>query len=391
MISLITLAVTCLVGLVWMSRHLLISRENRKGPPLGPEAPGPPASAPRISVIVAAKDEQDNIETCLRTLMEQDYPDFEVLVCNDRSEDGTGAIVERIAAEDARVRLLNIDRLPDGWYGKSHAMHVGIADTRSEWICMIDADCRQTSPRTLSVAVQYAIDHGADLLSVLPTMEMRGFWENVVQPICGGVMMIWFNPDKVNDPRRPNAYANGAFILMKRTAYDAIGGHEAIKGCASEDMHLARQVKSSGLNLRVVRSAGLYLVRMYTSLGQIVRGWTRIFFGTFGTFRRLIVSLLVVSVMGLVPYLAGALGFALAASGAGPMGLWLACGIAGAAAAAMQLSVIFRFYRIAGGRRALAWTYPLGCLVVLAILVIAIAKLRPGARLVWRGTSYQTP
>ena len=390
-LSVVILVVNCLVALVWTSRHYLVYQEKRKGAPLGPAHPGPPNEAPKISVVVAAKDEQDNIEQCVRTMLVQDYPSFDVLVCNDRSEDDTAAIVERLAAEDPRVRLLNIEHLPDGWCGKNNAMQTGIGTTDGEWICMIDADCRQISPRTLSVAMQHAQDHDADLLSVLPTLEMCGFWENVVQPVCGGVMMIWFNPDKVNDPARPDAYANGAFMLMKRSAYEAVGRHETVKDRVNEDMHLALRVKTSGLSLRVVRSRDLYVVRMYTSLRKIVRGWSRIFYGTFCTFRRLLVSLLVLVFMGLLPYAAAGLGFALGAAGTGPTGVWLACGIVGAVGAAMQISVIGRFYKLIQARPGLCWTYPIGCAAAVLAVLLGMGKLRRGATVVWRGTTYSGP
>ncbi|OPX22022.1 MAG: hypothetical protein B1H04_05635, partial [Planctomycetales bacterium 4484_123] len=144
----------------------------------------------------AAKDEQANIGRCVRTLLEQDYPDFEVIVVNDRSTDETAEIVQRLAEEDRRLRLINVGELPAGWCGKNHAMHVGIARARGEYICMMDADCRQTSRHSLRAAVAYALDSGTDLLSVLPNLELVGFWENVVQPVCGGIMMIWFSPEK---------------------------------------------------------------------------------------------------------------------------------------------------------------------------------------------------
>ena len=377
-----------LVALVWVSRHYLIWRERRNDSRLSPDYPGPPDDAPFIHVFVAAKDEADNIEPCVRSMLEQDYPNFSVTVCNDRSTDATGEIVERIAAEDPRVSLLNIERLPEGWCGKNNAMQTGICSTNSEWICMIDADCRQTSTRTLSTAMQYAADTDADLLSVLPDLDMRGFWEYAIQPVCGGVMMIWFRPDRVNDPNHPSAYANGAFMLMKRSAYEAIGRHERIKGEVNEDMHMADLVKKAGLNLRVVRSGGLYRVRMYTSLRSIVRGWARIFFGTFGTLKRLTLSFLLMTVMGLVPYVAAILGLSMGAAGAQGASLWWALGIAGAAGVVIQISVIFRFYRLIGARPLLAWSYPLGCLVVLLSLSIALSKLRKGAKVTWRGTSY---
>ena len=381
-------SMACLVGLIWISRHVMICVERRKGFLLSADYDGPPVDAPRICVVVAAKDEQDNIEACVRTMLDQDYPNYELLVCNDRSEDATAEIVEALAAKNPSVRLLNIEQLPDGWCGKNNAMQQGIATTDGEWICMIDADCTQTSPRTLSTALQYAIDTNADLLSVLPALEMRGFWENVIQPVCSGVMMIYFTPEKVNNPKKSNAYANGAFMLIKRTAYEQIGTHAAVKGEVNEDMHMAAILKRAGLNLRVTRNDGLYKVRMYTSLGAITRGWSRIFYGTFGTLRRLCTALAVLLIVSLLPYVCTAVGLSLAGGASEAAGWWAACGFAGAATVMIQLSVMFRFYALVGARKSLFFTYPLGSLIAIYAVISALLKLRKGATVTWRGTSY---
>lgn len=384
----ILVALNAVAALVWLSRHLMIAREKRAGFSLTPSAGGPPAQPPLVSVLVAAKDEEACIEACLRSMLRQDYPNFELIVCNDRSTDRTSEIVRRIAAEDARVRLVNIEQLPEGWCGKNNAMRTGIATAAGQWLCMIDADCRQTSPRTLSVAVQHALDSGADLLSVLPRLEMKGFWENVVQPVCGGVMMIWFHPDSVNDPAQPSAYANGAFILVRRETYDAIGGHQAVRDKLNEDMHMARLTKEHGFKLRVVKSEGLYLVRMYTSLSQIIRGWSRIFYGTFGTLRRLSVSLLAIVLMGLLPHASTLAGLAGLAAGWQPSWAWLALTAGGAAGSALQLTAILRFYRLIGAQASLFWTYPIGSAVAAWTVVLALTKLRRGAKVVWKSTGY---
>ena len=373
---------------VWGSRHLLILAERRRDSLLRADRASGKADLPFVSVVVAAKDEAENIETCVRTMLEQDYGDFEMIVVNDRSTDATGEIVRSIAAEDRRLRLIDVEDLPDGWCGKNNAMQRGIAAARGDWICMIDADCRQTSTRSLAAAMAYALETDADLLSVLPNLEMKGFWENVVQPVCGGIMMIWFSPVKVNDASRGHAYANGAFMLMRRSAYERVGTHEAVKDKVNEDMHLAALVKAAGLKLRVIRNAGLYLVRMYTSLGEIVRGWGRIFYGTFGTLRRLTVSLAVLVGLGFAPWAAALVGLLAVAAGRPAASLAGACAAVGSAAAVMQLSVIYRFYRLIGARSSLAWTYPLGCAVGMASLLVAMGKLRKGSAVVWRNTTY---
>ena len=384
----ILIALSSLVLLVWISRHLLIWTERRRDSLLRADRADGVADLPPVSIVVAAKDEEENIAACVRTMLEQDYPQLEMIVVNDRSEDRTAEIVEQIAAEDDRLRLVNIEHLPEGWCGKNHAMQNGTAQAQHEWICMIDADCRQLSRRSLAAAVAYALETRADLLSVLPNLEMKGFWENIVQPVCSGVMMIWFNPEKVNDPTRKHAYANGAFMLMRREAYEKIGRHEAVKDKVNEDMHMAAAVKAGGLKLRVIRNDGLYLVRMYTSLGEILRGWSRIFFGTFGTLRRLAISLAVLLFLGLLPYATALLGLIALAAGAGARGVAAASVLVGSAAAVMQLSVIFRFYRLINARASLAWTYPIGCAMGIIALARAIAQLRSGARLTWRNTTY---
>jgi chlorobactene glucosyltransferase len=379
-----------LACLVWTSRHIMVNIEKRKGFELEGSYAGPPTGAPFISVLVAAKDEQDNIETCVRTMLSQDYPAFELIVCNDRSTDRTAAIVEEIAKQDSRVRLVNIESLPTGWFGKNNAMQTGIKLAKGDWICMIDADCRQTSNRTLSVAMQYAFNKRADMLSVLPSLEMKTFWEFVIQPVCSGVMMIWFHPDKVNNPAKPNAYANGAFMLMSRQTYQAIGTHQAVRQCLNEDMHMARITKEKGMSLRVVRGPSLCGVRMYTSFNQMLKGWSRIFLGTFGTLKRLSISLTVMVVMGLLPYVEAAVGLTTFSLSSSPSCLWLASGLLGLAAAMLQLTVIYRFYRLVGARPGLAWTYPIGSIIVIVALIMSLSRLRKGSSVVWRGSTCTT-
>jgi chlorobactene glucosyltransferase len=377
-----------LIALVWTTRHLLLGRESKGGVVLTPNLPGPPNPAPRMSLIVAGKDEEANIESCVRSLLMQDYPNFEVIACNDRSRDRTGEILDRLAAEDQRLRVIHIADLPDGWKGKNHAVHQASRLAEGQYLFFTDADCRQISPRTISVAMQYLQDTGAGLLSILPNLNMRGFWENAVQPACSGVMMIWFRPDKVNNPAKPHAYANGAFMLMRRDAYDRIGGHEAVRDALQEDMTIARKVKQAGLGLTVTRSDGLYDVRMYTSIQQIIAGWTRIFYGSFPTLGRLCLSLLLVLMMGVLPYVTAAVGLSLAAAGTAPVGWWKACGIVGLAAVLIHLSVIARYYHLIRARTSFFWTYSLGALLMVYILLRAMSKHLPGAKVTWKGTIY---
>ncbi len=237
--------------------------------------------------------------------------------------------------------------------------------------------------------MQEMASRGVGLLSILPNLAMKGFWENAIQPACSGVMMVWFEPAKVNHPAKPHAYANGAFILIRREVYDAVGGHEAIRDVLQEDMTLARRVKHAGLGLAVARSVGLYDVRMYTTLGQILRGWRRIFFGSFPSVAKLSLPLLLIVMMCLFPYAVAAAGFSLWATGAAYPCSWLTAGIVATATALLQLSVIFRYYKLIYADPKFFWTYPLGGFIMACVLLAAMTKHIPGAKLTWKGTAYR--
>ena len=161
------LVLAALVLLVWVSRHLTLSGIVRRQDTLRPDDQYPlPDNPPKVSIVVPAKDEQDNIAECIATLLAQDYPNFEIIVVDDRSTDRTAEIAGELADQDGRIRLVRIDDLPPGWFGKSHAMCLGAAETSGEWLRFVDADCRQTvgSVRT---AVGYTLSRGGDMLTIM--------------------------------------------------------------------------------------------------------------------------------------------------------------------------------------------------------------------------------
>ncbi len=384
------LAITGAACLVWTSRHLQLSAAQRLMPPLdsGMFARST-RPLPAVTWLVAAKDEADNIEACLRSLAGQDYPDLRIIAVNDRSTDGTGPIMDRLAAEHPRVSVVHVSALRDGWFGKNNAMREGVAQATGPWLCFTDADCVQVSPRSLAVAMHYALEKSVDFLSVLPAHETKSFWEGVVQPACSGIMMIWFNPMRVNDPKRRTAYANGAFMLMTRACYDAIGGHDAVKTQLNEDMHMARLAKEAGLRLAVVSNVDLYTVRMYDRFAQIRAGWSRIFYGCFGTMRRLAVTALVVAVFSLLPWAALAASVTATAIGWARWSGWpLLAGLSGLTCLVQQ-TVMFRFYRMNRLKAWYALAYPIGAAVGLWALFGSMRRAAGSGSITWRGTTYR--
>jgi cellulose synthase/poly-beta-1,6-N-acetylglucosamine synthase-like glycosyltransferase len=195
----------------------------------------------------------------------------------------------------------------------------------------------------------------------------------------------------VNDPRHPAAYDNGAFMLMTRRCYEAIGGHEAVRAQVNEDMHMARLAKAHGQRLVVVQGEDLYTVRMYSKLSEIWRGWTRIFYGCFGTFRRLRVTLILLMATNLFPYAsfliaAGAL-LARGWTEAGPG--WQSVGLLSAVVILLQQTVIARFYKLSHANPWLAPTFMLGAMICMGMLVNAMLKLGGRTTVSWRGDTYR--
>lgn len=376
------------VGLEWIARNLLALRFWRAMFHLQADYPITLETWPSLSVVVPARDEQSNIESCLTSLLAQDYPDLEVIAVNDRSTDDTGRIARDIAARDSRLRVVEIASLPDGWCGKNHAMQGGIEQAGGEWILMHDADCRQVCPGTLRLAMQYAVDTQADMVSLLPEHQYESFWERYLLPVLTGVLMIWFRPSRVNNPRRREAFANGMFMLIRRQAYEAIGTHQAVRGSLIEDIDIARLVKGRGLKLQVAPSTGLFTVRMYISLAQIVRGWERIFVGAFRSVWGLTKALGVLVGRGLTPAVTACIGWVMVAAGAAPAWWWQVAAIVGSVSLLAQLIMAARFFSHLKSRWVYGLTYPVACVIVSVLLIKAMFKLRPGGRIIWRDTVY---
>ncbi len=178
---------------------------------------------------------------------------------------------------DLRIHVLTIQRLPAGWTGKTHALQRAAREARGDWFWFIDADTDH-APESLSTLMEYARSQGASLVSLLPELRCETFWEKVVQPLAAIALMQSFPLNVVNDDRSRLAFANGQYILIERPAYLAAGGHEAVRDRFVEDIALAKRVKGLGLPIRVALARGLVTCRMYSSLAQLVRGWSRILY-----------------------------------------------------------------------------------------------------------------
>jgi chlorobactene glucosyltransferase len=350
----------------------------------------PDENWPLLSVIIPARNEERNIAACVGALLAQDYPHYEIIVIDDRSEDGTGQILEGLARQDRRLRVIRGVELPGGWAGKPHALWQGAAQARGDWLCFIDADTF-AEPGLLSAAYAMAAQTGADLFTILTSQELGSFWEKVILPLVFTALSVGFSPRRVNDPRRPDAIANGQFLLFRRRAYQAIGGHQAVKASIVEDKDLATLIKRAGLCLVVADGRSVARTRMYTGFGEIWEGWTKnIFLGL-----RDRPSLLALGAAGALLLLAGALVLpGWLAGGA----IWLAAGGGWSAALTLAEACLAWAYLLAlraQVSRAIgisAWyalTLPLGSLIFAAMMAVSAFRVLSGKGVVWKGRVYR--
>ena len=236
----------------------------------------PLTTGPLVSVIIPARNEARNIERCLRSVLATRYAPVEVIVVDDRSTDGTAEIVEPAAGK--RLRLVRGAELPEGegWFGKQWAIVQGYRVAKGELLLFTDADTRH-EPELLPRAVRALQTERADLFSVLPRQEMRGFWERLIQPhVFLALETRVGNLERVNRTRVTwNAIANGQFILTPRSAYESIGTHQAVKNTVADDVMLAQAYVRAGKDIFLAHAPEFMTTRMYGSLREIIAGWTK--------------------------------------------------------------------------------------------------------------------
>lgn len=372
---------------IWPIRHAVIWFVVRKLHILSPVSPRYGGAAfPLVTAIIPAKDEEESLPDCLASVLAQEYPSLEILVVNDRSTDRTAEIASEFAAIDSRVRVITIDTLPPGWTGKTHALQVAADQARGEWFWFLDADTRHV-PHNLSIVLEYARAQDAGMVSLLPEMRCESFWENVVQPLAGIVLMQSFPLLLVNNDRSKLAFANGQYILIKRPVYEAAGGHHAVRQWFVEDIGMAQRVKAAGVPIRVAVAQGIGSTRMYSSLDQLIRGWSRILYDALGRSSwRLFGKVLDPLVFSQSGHVALVVALVLLALGRSvPFALWL-LGLS-LAHHVLTYTVLSRLYRLSvPGTRYVAW-FPLANLVMDVVLFRSIRSCLTG-QVTWRGTAY---
>jgi len=389
-----------LLALIWLVPTVQLALHSSEVADLNQPRwnPPPDAALPSLTIVVPARNEEAEIEPALRSVLELNYPRFEIVAVNDRSTDQTGAIMDRIAAEPAaqgRLRVIHVRNLPAGWLGKVHAMWLGsqgnasqgnasqknaaqgtaARQITSDWLLFTDADC-VFRPDCLRRAIHYATKTATDHLVLFPTAHMKTLGERMMigfpQVMASFVMRAW----KVRDPNARDHIGVGAFNLVRRSAYEAIGTYEALRLEVVDDIKLGEAIKKAGLRQDVVFGHELVSLRWAVGAAGVVANLEKNLFA----FLRFRVSLALVVC---------ALTFFLCVCPF--LGLLLAPGWA-RAPFAVAIAMIALVYTLTGRYMASSpWmflTCPIAALIfAFATLQSAFIAVRDGA-ITWRGTRY---
>ncbi len=342
---------------------------------LGDEYDRQPEGMPSLTVIVPGRNEERDITACLESLLAQDYEQLQIIAVDDRSTDMTGTLMDELAAScPARLRTIHIRELPADWLGKTHAMALAASTANTDWLLFTDADVL-FRPDSLRRSLVYAVESGADHLVTVPTPVIRRWDEGMVLGFFQTFGMWGARPWKIANPRaRFDAIGVGAFNLVRRSAYEQIGGFEALRMEIVEDVGLGRRIKGTGLAQRIAFAPGLVRVHWASGAWGLVNVLTKNLFSAF----RFHISLALGACLWLAVFCAAPV-----------LGLLLRDTRLPAFLTLAAIGWTYRLYgRVSGIAIWQALLSPFAALLFLyALLRSMVTTLRQGG-VVWRGTFY---
>ena len=364
-----------LIAFFWVTYGLKVAYGAARLPWLRDFPPAPDEECPKISLIFAARDEQEKLPTALATLVAADYPRLEILAIDDRSTDETPQILDEFAANHPQLRVVHVKELPTGWLGKPHALQKGYEASSGELLVFTDADVkfqRDALRRVAACVRSRALDH----LTLLGDVERSGFWDTVLITFFGMGFQLATDPYNVSNPNSRSYVGVGAFQMLRREAYEKCGTHRRLAMEVVDDMKLGKLVKMAGLRSGVAVAQQYVSVAWHLGLGNLVRGVEKNFFAG-AQFR---ISLTAAQILGLI--VMNVLPF---------VGLFFGHGwIRLLAGTAVLISLSFQFAVDVVMRVPPLYclTLPLGALIFsYMILRSTIITLRQGG-IIWRGTFY---
>ena len=369
---------TCCVAF-WLGAASLIVGAIRKVPLLARLPLDERSSWPRVSVIIPACNEGLTLESAMRTKLEEDYPNVEFILVEDRSTDATPEITDRLAASDSRIRGFHVRELPSGWLGKLNAMHVGVRHATGDWLLFTDADVH-LAPGTLRRAIAWAEHRGFDHLAAFPHLWPTSFWLDAALSFFARLVCLGLRITAIENPRSKAAAGVGAFNLVRRTAFERTAGFEEIRLEVGDDVALAQMLKRAGARASVVNGRDAVGLVFYASFGEMTRATEKNGYAVMGRYTvwRVVVGSTALVLMEFAPYLALAFGASAALRAVG------------GATAIIALSMSVAANRWLGRTTLPAIVAPLGSLLF-AWMMLRSAWLGWRRRgLLWRGTLYPT-
>ncbi len=364
----------CIV-LAWGIQAVRLGLGARRIPRLAAVPPAPDAECPPVSILLSARDEADKLPQALATLLKLDYPRYRVVAVDDRSTDATSDILREAARRDSRLTVVRVSELPPGWLGKPHGLQTAYAHAEGEWLVFTDADVH-FAPDVLRRTVSLVRARGWDHLTLLVGTEMVGFWERVAVSYFALGFLLFTEPWRVERPRSKRYVGVGAFQMLSRSCYEAIGAHRRLAMEVVDDVKLGKLVKRGGFQSGVATAETLVRVRWHRGIGNIIRGTTKNFFaGTGYSLVSTVVQLMGLLTLSVLPFVAApwldGLPRLLALAAA-----LIAAALHGAVARMQRASPLYGL------------THPLGALILGYMLARSTAVTLWRGGVVWRGTFY---
>ena len=371
-----------LLALAWFSRlvdaAIGMPRIADIARPEWDRSPATPTGEPRVSIIVPARNEEEDIHETLVRLLALDYSNYEVIAVNDRSTDRTGAIIDDVAASSEAhglLKAIHIPDLPSGWLGKTHAMWTSAQQATGAWLLFTDADV-QFKPDALRRAVAYAETERADHVVLFPRMIMKRPSERMMIAFFQALFVFGHRPWKVADPRARDHMGVGAFNMVRRSVYDAVGTYRALRMEVLDDMKLGKVIKNAGFAQRNV--FGEDLISLYWARGAfgMVNNLTKNFFAVLSfQWPRTVATIVGLGFLNLGPFL----------------GVWLAHGWARLPYAIALVSLFGIYYGMSGMSAVPAYYFflhPVSTSLFMYTLLRSMIQTLANGGVVWRGTKY---
>ncbi len=345
---------------------------------------------PFVSILVPARNEENKIGRCIASLLAQDYPNFEIVVIDDRSTDNTAQIIQSYVESDdkKRIKFVHGKDARSGWIGKCNALAHAVNYASGEWLVFTDADTYH-KPNSLADSVNYAVKQRADMVSFVPMQELGSFSEKLIMPVLLSSFLLGDPFHQVNDPECHRAYAYGQYVICRRSSYFAVGGHESVRNEIVEDHALAQVFKDKAYKIEVADGRTLYSVRMYTNLSTLWQGWTKNLYSLIDSrVINLLIILFMINSVALFPFIQLILAWQMIFAAHTET---MAVNLLGLIALEFLL-LAFWFEKTSQHHAGIDWRnfflFPFGSLTVTALYFHAAYLVLSGSQVNWKGRRY---